>query len=45
MIIIERNANQTHMCEERTILRKWIKIKVDLIHYKKKKDESEPKVI
>ena len=31
MIIIERNTNQTHMCEERTSLRKWIKIKVDLI--------------
>ena len=26
-----RNTNQTHMCEERTILRKWIKIKVDLL--------------
>ena len=31
MIIIERNTNKTHMCEERTILRKIIKIKVDLI--------------
>ena len=35
MIIIERNTNQTHMCEERTNLRKWIKIKVDLIKINK----------
>ena len=25
------NTNKIHMSEERTILRKWIKIKVDLI--------------
>ena len=26
-----RNTNKIHKCEEKTILRKWIKIKVDLI--------------
>ena len=26
-----RNTNKIHKSEERTILRKWIKIKVDLI--------------
>ena len=35
MIIIERNTNKIHKNEERTILRKWIKIKVDLIKINK----------
>ena len=28
-----RNTNKIHKSEERTILRKWIKIKVDLIKF------------
>ena len=31
MIIIERNTNKIHKYEERSILRKLIEIKVDLI--------------
>ena len=30
-----RNTNKIHKSEERTILRKWIKIKVDLIKINK----------